>query len=574
MRCLRCLRIVLLLTIALAACAGSTPSPTPVSPPTTSAPPTNPPAPTATALPAASLTAIPVQPVIGMPEGTDGFPWWNDTVFYEIFVRSFYDSNADGIGDFNGLTAKLDYLNDGDPNTTADLGVTGLWLMPIHPTASYHGYDVTDFNTVNPEYGTLEDFKRLLDEAHKRGIRIIIDLVLNHTSSQHPWFEAAQDPNSPYRDWYLWSEAKPTAGGWHPSSRGDYYYGQFWEGMPDLNYTNPAITAEMQKVVSFWLNDMGVDGFRLDAAKFLIEVGTLQSNSDQTHAWFRDFRPFYKELAPQALMVGEIWEGSVTVGKYIAGDELDLAFDFDLAKAFVASAGLRNANQVNTILPRDARLFRPGQFATFLTNHDQDRAMSVFGDNVDKAKGAVVLLLTAPGVPFIYYGEEVGMLGKKPDEDLRLPMQWTADSNGGFTTGTPWRVLNADFLTKNVAAQTDDPDSLLSFYRQLIRIRNEHAALRVGDFYLVDTGSNTVFASLRATNDEAVLIVINLGQNPVSDYKLSLDNGPLAGAYAVTPILGSVEFAAPTINAQGGFEGYQPLPELRGYSQFILQLQP
>ncbi len=570
-------RLNLGLALLLVACTAPTVTP-PRSVSPTEAPPltasVSPASPTTPASESASATAIPIQPVVGMPSGTDGFPWWNDTVFYEIFVRSFYDSNGDGVGDFKGLTAKLDYLNDGDPTTTNDLGITGLWLMPIHPATSYHGYDVTDYYAIHPQYGTLDDFKTFLAEAHRRGIRVILDWVPNHTSRDHPWFQAAQDPASPYRNWYLWSETKPIAGGWHPSPAGDYYYGQFWAGMPDLNYTNPAVSAEAEKYVNFWLTEIGVDGFRLDAAKYLIENGTLQSNSDATHAWLKNFRSFYKAVNPQALWLGEIWEGSVTVGQYIAGDELDLAFDFDLAKAFVASAGLRNANQVNTILPRDARLFPPGQFAVFLTNHDQDRVMSVFGDNIDKAKGAATLLLTAPGVPFIYYGEEIGMLGKKPDEDIRLPMQWNAEAQGGFTTGAPWRALNGDFTTKNVAAQTDDPNSLLSFYRMLIQIRQQHAALRVGDVYLIETGNKTVFASLRVTAIEVILVVVNLGQNPVSDYALQLKHGPLTGAYAVAPLLGAGDLAAPVVNAQGGLTGYQPLPELAAYSQLILQLQP
>ncbi len=567
---MRWLNVLWIMLLLLAACTAPT-----VTPPPSINNPTKAPTPTAvlslaspTTAPTSS-TAIPAQPVIGMPFGTDGYPWWNDTVFYEIFVRSFYDSDGDGVGDFKGLTAKLDYLNDGDPTTTTDLGITGLWLMPIHPATSYHGYDVTDYYAIHPQYGTLDDFKAFVGEAHKRGIRVILDWVLNHTSRDHPWFQAAQDPASPYRDWYLWSETKPIAGGWHQSPAGDYYYGQFWAGMPDLNYTNPAVTAEAEKYTSFWLTEVGLDGFRLDAAKYLIENGTLQSNSNATHTWFKNFRPFYKAANPQALWMGEIWEGSVTVGKYTTGDELDLAFDFDLAKAFVTSAGLRNANQINTILPRDARLFPPGQFATFLTNHDQDRTMSVFGDNVDKAKGAATLLLTAPGVPFIYYGEEIGMLGKKPDEDIRLPMQWTGEANSGFTTGRPWRALNSDFATKNVAFQEQTADSLLSFYRRLIRIRQDHVALRVGDFYLVETGNKTVFASLRATPDEVVLVLVNLGQAAVSEYELVLDNGPLTGAYALALILGAGDFVAPTVNAEGGFAGYQPLPELPAFSQLI-----
>ncbi len=518
-------------------------------------------------------TAVAVQPIGGLPKGTDGYPWWNDTVFYEIFVRSFYDSNGDGIGDFNGITAKLDYLNDGDPNTTTDLGVTGLWLMPINPSPSYHGYDVTDYYAVNPQYGTMDDFKRLLAEAHKRGIRIIIDWVLNHTSSQHPWFQQSLDRASPYRLWYRWSDTKPADNNWY-AANGSYYYALFSPGMPDLNYRTPAVTAEMQKVVRFWLNDVGVDGFRLDAAKHLIEDSTVLENTPETHTWYKDLRPFYKGLNPQAMTVGEVADNSDTVSTYSAGDELDLAFDFDLAKAAVFSAGAGRAKDVADGLAHDLSLFRPGQFAAFLTNHDQNRVMSVLNGDVNAAKSAAALLLTSPGVPFLYYGEEIGQLGQKPDEDIRRPLQWSGEANGGFTTGAPWLASNADFTTKNVAAQSADPASLLAFYRTLIRLRNNHAALRLGDLHLLSTGDQSVFASLRVSSQETVLVVLNLGQKPVSDYGLKLDQGPLVGKYNIAPLLGAGELSAPTVTAQGGFESYKPRAVLPAYSQFILQLQP
>lgn len=533
-----------------------------------------PPAPTATPTPA---KAVPVQPVSGLPTGTDGYPWWNDTVFYEIFVRSFYDSNGDGIGDFNGLTAKLDYLNDGDQQTTTDLGVTGLWLMPIHPSPSYHGYDVTDYYDVNPQYGTLDDFKRLLAAAHKRGIRIIIDFVLNHTSREHPWFVQAQDRQSPYRNWYIWSDIDPGFTGpwgekvWHYSSSG-YYYAVFWEGMPDLNYKNPAVTAQMQEVARFWLQDVGVDGFRLDGARHLIEEGAVQADSDLTQAWFKTFRPFYKKINSQAMTVGEVWTTTDVVAKYVQGDQFDLAFDFDLANAFVSSAQNRSADDARLHLALATHLFKPGQFATFLTNHDQNRVMSVLGDDVDQAKAAATLLLTAPGVPFLYYGEEIGLLGRKPDEDIRRPMPWTGEANAGFTTGTPWRAPYIDYEKKNVAAQTNDPNSLLSHYRTLIHLRNEHAALRVGDYQEVDANNQTIFASLRVAKGEVVLVVVNLGQDAVRDVQLALDSGPLSGQYTVVPILGSGTFAGLTSNASGGFDAY-PLPELPANGSLILQLQ-
>ena len=540
----------------------------------TAMPTSAPPAPAATPTPA---RAVPVQPVSGLPAGTDGYPWWNDTVFYEIFVRSFYDSNGDGIGDFNGLTAKLDYLNDGDPKTTTDLGVTGLWLMPIHPSPSYHGYDVTDYYNVNPQYGTRDDFQRLLAEAHKRGIRIIIDLVLNHTSSQHPWFVQARDRQSPYRGWYIWSDIDPGFTGpwgqkvWYPSSSG-YYYAVFWEGMPDLNYRNPAVTAQMQDVARFWLQDVGVDGFRLDGARHLIEEGAVQADSDLTQAWFKTFRKFYKNFNPQAMTVGEVWTTTDVVAKYVQGDQFDLAFNFDLANAFVSSAQKGAASDAQLHLALATHLFQPGQFATFLTNHDQNRVMSVLGDDVGQAKAAATLLLTAPGVPFLYYGEEIGQLGRKPDEDIRRPLQWTGEASAGFSTGTPWRAPFVDYEKKNVAAQTNDASSLLAHYRTLIRLRNEHAALRVGDYHEVAANNKAVFASLRAAKSEVVLVVANLSKDAARNVQLALDAGPLSGQYAVLPILGSGTFASLTSNTAGGFDAYT-LPELPANGSLILQLQ-
>jgi alpha-amylase len=538
------------------------------------------------AAPTPAPTATPVQvtrvaPVTGLPAGTGGAPWWNDTVFYEVFVRSFSDSNGDGIGDFNGLMAKLDYLNDGNPATTTDLGVTALWLMPIHPSPTYHGYDVTDYYNVNPQYGTLDDFKRLLAEAHKRGIRIILDLVLNHTSAQHPWFGAAQDPQSTYRDWYLWSSTDPGEAGpwgeqvWFETGSG-YYYAVFDKSMPDLNYTNPAVTAKMDDIVRFWLKDVGVDGFRVDAAKHLIEEGAIQENSDLTHIWYQRFRPFYKGLNPLALTVGEVQANSALVAKYLRGDELDLAFDFDLAAAFIVSARVGTTDAVRRVLSADLATFKPGQFATFIANHDQNRVLSQLAGKPEKGRGAATMLLTAPGVPFIYYGEELGLLGQKPDEQLRAPMPWSGEKNGAFTTGTPWEPLQPDFAAgKNVAAETADPESLLAHYRALIGLRNDHAALRVGDAAFVDASKPAVYALLRSGAGEQLLVVANLSGETVSGYMLTLAAGPLAagGRYRAVPLMGTGPCAELNVNVQGGFEAYTPLPALAPFSSLILQLQ-
>ncbi len=493
-------------------------------------------------------------------------------------MRSFYDSNGDGIGDLNGIIEKLDYLNDGDPLTGSDLGVNGIWLMPIHPSPSYHGYDVTDYYTVNPGYGTLDDFKHLLAEAHRRGIRVIIDLVLNHTSSQHPWFLASQDPASPYRDWYIWSDTDPGYVGpsgeevWHASASG-YYYGLFSKDMPDLNYNNPAVTAKMQDVVRFWLQDLGVDGFRLDAARHLIEERTVQANSASTHAWYKAFRPFYKSLNPQALTVGEIWDNSATVSDYTQGDQLDLGFDFSLAQAFITSARAQNPAEAVRVLSADLNIFKPGQFATFLSNHDQNRVMSQLAGKADKAKLAAFMLLTAPGVPFIYYGEEIGMLGAKPDEMIRTPMQWSGEAQAGFTGGSPWEAVDPDYAATNVEAESTGPDSLLSLYRSLIQLRNQHAALRVGDTYLLDSKQAQLFTLLRASKGEILMVLLNLGKDPLDEYNLSLAEGPLSGRYQVASLLGEGSFPDLTANAQGGFDSYQPLPELAPGALVTLQLQ-
>ncbi len=575
MRRLSSLKTIAGVILFLSACVGPvarTPTSAPASPtvlasPTALLSPTS--FPTPTALPSATPSPTPVppvQPVAGLPAGTDGYPWWNDTVFYEVFVRSFYDSDGDGIGDLNGLTAKLDYLKD--------LGVTGLWLMPIHPSPTYHGYAVTDYYAVNPQYGTMDDLKRLLAEAHKRGIRVMIDFVLNHTSDQHPWFAASRDPDSPYRDWYVWSKTNPDTH-WRVAYSG-FYYGYFGDEMPDLNYRNPAVAKQMEDVARFWLKDVGVDGFRLDAAKYLIEEDTVIQNSDSTHAWYKQFRSFYKQLNPQAMAVGEVWDISPTAASYAEGDQLDLAFDFSLAAAFLTSARAGRADEALRVFSADYRTFKPLQFATFLSNHDQSRVISQLAGKVEKAKVAAALLLTAPGVPFIYYGEEIGMAGvqQEGDREMRSPMQWTAGDFAGFTGGRPWYNVHHDYAQGvNVADEAADPNSMLSYYRTLIHLRNQHAALRVGGAFLLSSDNPAVFAELRVSQQEAALVVVNLSEDQVTGYHLKLEASPLAGKYLAAPVLGQGEFVAPIVNAQGGFEGYQPLPTVPPYSSFVIQLQ-
>ncbi len=529
----------------------------------------------------ASLTA---EPVRNPPPAQES--WWNNTVFYEVFVRSFADSSAgplanDGIGDFQGLIEKLDYLNDGNPATTDDLGVTGIWLMPIMPSPSYHGYDISDYTAVNKDYGTKEDFERLVGEVHRRGIKIIIDLPLNHTSSEHPWFVEARDNHeSERRDWYLWSEEKPSyigpwgQGVWHPSPSG-YYYGIFWSGMPDLNYENPQVSAEMENVARFWLEDIGVDGFRLDAARHMIEEGSIQENTAATHEWWKSFRNVYKASNPEALAVGEIWSKSSDVAAYLQGDEFDLAFDFDQAAAIVGGVQFGDARRIQKALTTSYSLFGSSLSATFLTNHDINRVMSELRMDATKAKMAAAVLMTAPGVPFIYYGEEIGMTGEKPDEMIRTPMQWSAEENAGFTTGSAWESVNGDYVEKNVASQSKDPTSLLSYYRELIQIRADQPALRLGDYSPVESKDDALLAFLRGSQEDILLVIINLSEEMASNYDLTLMEGSLAGTYQASLLYGGeAELPNLTANDAGGFDDYQPTSEIPAGGTLIIKLQP
>jgi glycosidase len=447
--------------------------------------------------------------------------------------------------------------------------VNAIWLMPIHPSPSYHGYDVLNYYTVNPQYGTMDDFKQLLAEAHKRDIKIILDLVLNHTSRQHPFFvDANSNVNSEHRDWYVWSD-KP-GDHWHQGN-GGYYYGYFGPHMPDLNYRNPDVTAQMENVTRFWLKDIGVDGFRIDAAKYLIEEGDKIENTESTHEWYKGYFTFYKSIDPQAYTVGEVWgAGGFMASKYAR--QLDHLFNFEMASAFVNSVN-GESNSITNTWEFTLKYIQNGDYATFLTNHDQNRAMSDFHGSMEKGKLAAVLLLTSPGTPYIYYGEEIGMQGEKPDEDIRLPMQWSTDVNAGFTTGTPWRAPFANYTEVNVAKEDADPNSLLHLYRTLTKLRHDHAVLRTGALTLLDSGNTGAYAILRNDPNENILVLINLKGTPVSDYGLTLGEKLLPDS-TLTPLsLLDTTTAAPLTITGGEFTKYKPLAELPPYSAYIFQLK-
>lgn len=474
-----------------------------------------------------------------------GLPWWNDRVFYEVFVRSFSDSDADGVGDFNGLTQSLDHLNDGDPATTQDLGITGIWLMPIFESPSYHGYDVTDYLALNPEYGTREDFEHFLDEAHRRGISVIIDLVVNHTSRQHPWFVGTTDDDSSTADWYIFDDEDPGWLGpwgqnvWHNRDE-DVYYGLFWEGMPDLNLTNRDTTAEIHRIAGHWLDDIGVDGFRIDAARHLIEDGEVQTDTPGTLAWLADFSASMHELDQKALVLGEVWSDSETISTYIP-QSLDLAFEFGLSDAFLTSMSSWDATAINNAQRTALGLYPEAQYAPFLTNHDQDRIMTQLGGNVERAKTAATWLLTSPGVPFMYYGEEVGLEGAKPDERIRTPMPWTGDSiRVGFTEGIPWEPPDLGFAQANIEIQTDEVDSLLSTYRTLVQYRATSNALRFGSTIVVDPGTTDLYVVIRSYGNQHVIAVMNMTGREVIDY--SIDTSLIVtGSATATSVYGRLD---------------------------------
>jgi len=468
--------------------------------------------------------------------------WWRDGVCYEVFVRSFADADGDGVGDLRGLTSRLEYINDGNPQTATDLGANCIWLMPIDKSMSYHGYDVVDYYHVDPRYGTDDDFRNLVAEAHKRGIHIIVDFVPNHSGSQNPWFQAAlRDPASPYRDWYRWSKTLPAQKGpwgqeaWHKSPVHDeYYYGVFWHEMPDLNYNNPVVRAEMQKVLTYWLKEMHADGFRFDAIPYLVEDGNQLQHSRGTHDVLRQLGNAIRAEAPESFTVGEMSDESPEVMATYYPDQLDSYFAFAVARTTMQAAQTGEASGFFKAVVQANERFPSGRWSPFLTNHDQPRVMTVLGD-ASKARVAASAMLMLPGTPFVYYGEEIGMVGPKPDEMIRTPMQWSSAPNGGFTTGIPWEPLQADWKTKNVAGQDSSRQSLLNHYRKLIQLRNANPALNRGPLTLVptDDATGTIAAWLRSSRDEAFLIVVNFGPHHGELYmeRLPWNSMPGGGEY-------------------------------------------
>jgi glycosidase len=451
---------------------------------------------------------------------------WPYGVNYEVFVLSFADSNGDGKGDFNGLTARLDYLKE--------LGVGGIWLMPIMPSPTYHKYDVTDYKGVHPDYGTQEDFKKFVAEAHKRNIRVLVDLILNHTGYDHPWFQSAlKSKDSPYRDYYVWAKkdsirsqiAKKSVSldsdnitQWHPvngDTLSEHYYGFFWGGMPDLNFDNPKVKQEFVDIGKYWLADMDVDGFRLDAAKHIFPSERAADN----HAIWVWFREEMQKIKPDVYLVGEVWSKAEDVAPYLKG--LPALFNFDLGYSIT---GLVNAGRDTISLVKSYKKIMDfynastSQYidATFLKNHDQNRILSELGDDEEKARVATSILMTLPGTPYIYYGEEIGMKGMKPDEYIREPFLWDEDGKDPMQTKWEQPKYSTDATVVPLAKQKSDPASLYNFYKKWITYRNESEALTYGTLELAPVEMHEIVSFFRVKGDDKMFVIHNISDVEVT----------------------------------------------------------
>ena len=432
--------------------------------------------------------------------------------WYEIFVYSFYDTNNDGIGDLNGVTAKLDYIKE--------MGFNGIWLMPIHPSPTYHKYDVTDYYAIHPDYGTLDDFKNLVSEAHKRGIRIIIDLVVNHTSDSHPWFKAACDyirkngaPGGEYGDFYNFRIT--SNGAYHKVSGSQYSYeGQFWSGMPDLNLNSENVRNEIKDIMKFWLTDCNVDGFRLDAVTSYY-TGNLQGNIDFL-SWLNTEA---KKIKPESYIVGEAWVGDdYTINRYYeSGCDSFFLFTGSQASGTIASAVKQNSGKaIGELFMSLHKTYGDAILAPFLGNHDTMRPGS-FMPGEDNVKMAAGILAMMNGGTFVYYGEEIGMIskgGNNSDPAKRIAMKWEAKSiyEGHCylpPEGTP--VDETSYYYPSLAEQKEDKDSILNYYKEAMELRNRFPSIARGTVTYYPEGQNNYICVItKEYEGEKITIVFNM----------------------------------------------------------------
>lgn len=492
--------------------------------------------------------------------------WWHSTIFYEIWPRSFQDSDGDGSGDFKGMTSRLDYLQE--------LGVKGIWLTPIFEAPSYHGYDFQDFYNVEADYGTMADFENFIAQAHKRDIKVILDLVLNHISDKHEWFIKSASKTPGYEDYFIWRDQRPASGWgqpwsaesnpaavWHwNETRQAFYYGAFGSSQPDLNLTKQIVIDELNKLASFWLHK-GVDGFRLDAVRYAVEEGGYpkQADTQGTIDYWTIFSQHVKSVKPDAMLVAEAWADLATIGKYRNnGKGLDSSFDFDFGTVVIdiLNPAVKQTADFGTISTNHLQQSRESlwtnltarkaaapiqYFSPFLTNHDQTRIMYTLENDSAKAKIAASLLMTTPGTVYLYYGEEIGLSQYKTGDDQyrRAIMQWSDEDTAGFnTTGEfwldqpqwfPWMENHQGWWAnywktvkgtrKSVAAQMQDPQSLFNHYKRLITVRNANSTLQLPQevrYYPVDNKDVWLVENIAA--DQSVWVVVNL--NPTAAAEL------------------------------------------------------
>lgn len=492
--------------------------------------------------------------------------WYKDAVFYELFVRSFYDSNGDGIGDLPGVTARLDYLKD--------LGINTIWLLPITDSPLRDdGYDVRDHYNVHPDYGTIEDFRELVREAHRRELRIVVELIPNHTSDEHPWFQASRDPNHPehekYRDYYVWSETDRRyqearvifvdyeKSNWtYDPLRKAYFWHRFFHHQPDLNYENPVVQRAMLRVIQFWV-DQGVDGIRVDAPPYLYErEGTSCENLPESHAYYKRLRAFIDAYAPGTMLLSEANQWPEDVIPYFGtGDEFQMNFHFPLMPRIFMALAKADRSPIVSIMERTPEIPSNCQWGIFLRCHDEltlemvtleerqfmwnfyapeqrmrlnmgirRRLATLLENDIRRILLANSILLTFVGSPVLYYGDEIGMgdnIWLDDRDGVRTPMQWSDKQNAGFSAALPEKlylpVVDDDEFgcrSVNVESQRDNPESLLNQIRTMIGVRSQHAVFGRGELKLVDTDNPAVLSYVRNEGDETVLVVNNLSGEP------------------------------------------------------------
>ncbi len=536
--------------------------------------------------------------------------WFKDAVFYEIYVRGFYDSNADGVGDFRGLIEKLDYLEW--------LGIDCIWLLPMYASPLRDGgYDISDYQAMLPEYGTVKDFKRFLDLAHKRGIRVIADLVLNHTSDQHPWFqESRRSPDSPKRDWYVWSatnqkytdariiftDTERSNWTWDEQANA-FYWHRFFSHQPDLNYENPEVQQAMLDVLSYWM-DMGVDGFRLDAVPYLFERdGTNCENLPETHAFIKRLRAHIDKHYPGRVLLAEAnqWPEDV-IDFFGDGDECHMAYHFPIMPRLYMALSQEDRRPIVEILERTPEIPDNCQWGTFLRNHDEMTLEMVTDEErdylyreyanhprmrvnigirrrlapmMDNGRRRIELmyglLFSLPGSPFLYYGDEIGMgdniyLGDR--DGVRTPMQWSTDRNAGFS-GADFAQLYFPVImdsvygyqSVNVESQKRTSTSLLHWVQRAIELRRQHPVFGQGSLEFIKPENRKIFAFTRSYQDETVLCVFNLSR---SAQPVELDLSKYEG---LIPVEMSGDVAFPRI----GKQPYQLSFNEYGFFRFLLK---